>query len=183
MDFHAAAEWVRNNEPVIKNKIAKYRNFSPYEESDYLQEAFEAAMVAVVKSREKAISFEAAFWMTFRNQISVLTPSSGSHGSNSVPSHLCTVDLDTINVRHKGGRSRKPNIEAIYNSVSHFLTKKEQEMIYLSLGISHEGKLSNYEIAERVGCSVKNVRETLDRGFGRIKRLISEGKIDASRLR
>ena len=184
MDFLEAAEWVRNNEAIIRSKISKYRRFSPYEESDYMQEAFEAAMIAATKCKTKNIAFAAAFWVTFRNQISVVTPnSSRTHGSNSVPSTRCSVDVDTITVKAKRRRERRPNIEAIYRSVSTFLTKKEQEILYMSLGISDEGALSNKEIARRLGCSDMNVRDTLDRAFRRIKRLIDEGTIDPKSLK
>ena len=47
MDFQQAMAWVSEHESAIKGYIAKYRNFSPYEECDYMQEAFEAAMIVV----------------------------------------------------------------------------------------------------------------------------------------
>src|SRR5690242_10560896 len=95
MDFLMAVEWVRDNEAVIKGNISRYRNFSPYEECDYMQEAFEAAMIATLRCQKKQISFEAAFWKVFRRQVSIITPNPGdkSNGSNSVPSHLCSVDF------------------------------------------------------------------------------------------
>jgi len=121
MDFLTAVEWVRSNEAVIKGNIVKYRNFSPYEECDYMQEAFEAAMVATLRVKEKEISFEAAFWKIFRRQVSLFTPNPDdkSNGSNSVPSHLCSVDIDSITIRQRAKRGRKkPNIEAIFYAVS-----------------------------------------------------------------
>jgi hypothetical protein len=70
MDFQQAMEWVNDHKSAIRGYIAKYRNFSPYEECDYMQEAFEAAMIAAVRSRQKHLNFEAAFWKVFRNQMS-----------------------------------------------------------------------------------------------------------------
>ena len=55
MDFLMAVEWVRDNEAVIKGNISRYRNFSPYEECDYMQEAFEAAMIATLRCQKKQI--------------------------------------------------------------------------------------------------------------------------------
>jgi hypothetical protein len=185
MDFLKAAEWVRENEKVIKGKIAKYRIFSPYEECDYMQEAFEAAMIAVTKSREKGIRFEAAFWKTFRHQIGVITPCPDikTHGSNSVPSHLCSVDIDSVSLKAGRKRRRRPDIETIYCSICHLLTEKERQVLYLWLGIGIEGELSNYEIAERLGCVVSNVRDIQERAMGRIRKLVGEGVIDPRRLR
>ena len=186
MDFSTAVEWVRTNQAIIKGNIAKYRNFSPYEECDYMQEAFEAALVATLRAKEKGISFEAAFWKIFRRQVSLFTPNPNdkSNGSNSVPSHLCSVDIDTLPIRQRANRSRKKaNIEAIFSAVSRFLTEKEQQVLYMSLGISDEGMLSNYEIAERLGCSAANVRDIIGRANKRLSCLVQKGTIDPSRLR
>lgn len=186
MDFLMAVEWVKNNEAVIKGNIVKYRNFSPYEECDYMQEAFEAAMIATLRVKAKEIAFEAAFWKIFRRQVSLFTPNPDdkSNGSNSVPSHLCSVDLDSISMKQRTKRRRKkPDIEAIYHVVCHFLTEKEQQILLMSLGISAEGRLSNYEIAERLGCSVANVRDILGRAHRRLKGLVMKGTIDPRRLR
>ena len=184
MDFQQAMEWVNDHKSAIRSYIAKYRNFSPYEECDYMQEAFEAAMIAAVRSRQKHLNFEAAFWKVFRNQISVITPSPGTltHGSNSVPSHLCTDDLTEISGKRAKRKLKQPDTEVIFNSVCHLLTEKEQQVLYLSLGIGMEGKMSNYEIADHLGCVVSNVRETLNRSLDRIKTLVDKGSINPKRF-
>ncbi|MDD2732613.1 MAG: sigma-70 family RNA polymerase sigma factor [Desulfuromonadaceae bacterium] len=184
MDFQQAAEWVKDHETVIKGYIAKYRMFSPYEERDFMQEAFEAAMIAAIRSKQKHICFEAAFWKVFRNQISVLTPSPDilTHGSNSIPSHLCTKDLASISGRSTRRRTKQPDIEAIYKSICHLLTEREQQVLYLSLGIGKEGRLSNYEIADHLGCVVSNVRDILNRALERVRNLVNSGAIDPKRL-
>lgn len=184
MDFQQAAAWVKDHEKAIKGYIAKYRNFSPYEECDYMQEAFEAAMIAAMRSKQKNLHFDAAFWKVFRSQISVITPSPDilTHGSNSIPSHLCTEDLTAISGIRSKGKSKQPDTEAIYNSICHLLTEKERQVLSLSLGIGMEGKLSNYEIAEQLGCVVSNVRDILKRALERIKTHVSNGAIDPKRL-
>ena len=184
MDFHKAVEWIKDNDSVIKGYIAKYRKFSPYEECDFMQEAFEAAMIAAMRSKKKQICFEAAFWTVFRSKISVITPSPDmlTHGSNSVPSNLCKEDLSDVSGKRSRKRRKQQDIEAIYNSICHLLTKKEQQVLYLSLGIGKEGKLSNYEIANRLGCVVSNVRDILNRALERIRSLVSNGTIDPGHL-
>ncbi|BDV42645.1 RNA polymerase sigma factor [Geotalea uraniireducens] len=184
MDFQQAMSWVKENEAIIKGYIAKYRNFSPYEECDYMQEAYESALVAASRYSEKKIKFEAAFWKIFRNQISVITPAPDilTHGSNSIPSHVCCDDLDTVAETRAIESQKEHDIEMIFQSVSHHLTDKEQQALYWALGIGMEGKLSNYEIAERLGCVVSNVRETLIRALDRINSLVERGSIDPKRL-
>ena len=184
MDFQQAMAWVRDHETSIKGYIAKYRNFSPYEECDYMQEAFEAAMVAVVRSRQKQLNFEAVFWKVFRSQISVITPDpdSPTHGSNSIPSHYCSDDLLTVAEYVINRRQKEPDIEMIFQSVRHHLTDKEQQVLSWALGIGMEGKLSNYEIKERLGCVISNVRDTLNRAFVRIRFLVEKGIIEPKRF-
>lgn len=180
MDFQQAMTWVSEHESAIKGYIAKYRNFSPYEECDYMQEAFEAAMIAAIRSRERNLVFEAVFWKVFRSQISVITPSPDilTHGSNSIPSNFCSDDLTAISDKATKRRQKEPDTEAVYNSISHHLTEKERQVLYLSLGIGMEGKLSNYEIADHLGCVVSNVRDILNRALARIKNLVEKGSID-----
>jgi DNA-directed RNA polymerase sigma subunit (sigma70/sigma32) len=122
--------------------------------------------------------------MALDNQISVITPSPGTltHGSNSVPSHLCTDDLTEISNKRAKRKLKQPDTELIFNSVCHLLTEKEQQVLYLSLGIGMEGKMSNYEIADRLGCVVSNVRETLNRSLDRIKTLVDKGSINPKRF-
>ncbi len=184
MDFDRAFAWVNENEAVIKGYIAKYRNFSPYEECDYMQEAFESAFIAANRCSEKKIKFEAAFWKVFRSQISVITPAPDilTHGSNSIPSHVCSDDLTYVAENSAKGIQKEPDIEAIFQSVRHHLTEKEQQILYWALGIGREGKLSNYEIADRLGCVVSNVRDILSRSLDRIKSLVEKGSIDPKRF-
>ena len=184
MDFQQAAAWVKDHESIIKGYIAKYRYFSPYEERDYMQEARMAAMVAVIRCQQKDLHFVPTFWKVFRNQISVITPSpeTHTHGSNSIPSHLCTDDLTLISGMRAKGKSKLPDTEAIYNSICHHLTEKERQVLFLALGIGMEGSLSNYEIAERLGCVVSNVRDIIKRALERIKTHVGNGTIDPKRF-
>lgn len=181
MDFTEAVEWVRKNEESIKNLIARFCKFSPYEEHDFMQDAFESALVAVLRSQSKRIRFEAAFWQIFRNRITAVTPNGSRHGSNSVPAHLCTVDFDLTSIP-QGESGPEPDIEAIFTSVCRHMTKREQRILSLALGITDEGALSNYEIAERLDCTVVNVREAQVKAMERIRRLVGNGCINPGRF-
>lgn len=183
MDFFKAMQWVLDNEPTIKSKIRQYQKFTPYEMCDFQQEAYEAAFVAVIRSQEKNIPFEAAFWTTFRNKISVLTPDPNfTHGSNSIPSHICYGDIESVEqTSHRCDEGT--DIEAIFETISHHLTERERETLSLSLGVAEQGKLTTHEIAKLYGCSDFNVRDTLKRAFRRIKQLADNGTIVVDRMR
>jgi len=176
MNFQDAATWVTNNKSIIKGYIHKYLKFSPYEESDYLREAFEAAMIATVRCQEKGIPFEAAFWVIFRSQINAITPHPDyTKGSNSVPSY-CTDDprlLFRVPYQHQ----QQPDIEGLYHYVSQLLTDKERTVLSLSLGLGDEGRLTLKEIAQRLGCVESNVRDILKRGLHRIHTMVRSGAI------
>lgn len=184
MDFSEAIEWVRSNQGLIKKTLGKYYIYSPYEEDDYMQDAFESAMVAAIKSRKKQISFESAFWQDFRKNLSLVTPNTNSsrYGSNSVPSFLCQEDVDVAAIAQKEA-TPELDLEAIFKRIRRHLTQREKAVFTLALGFTDKGTLTNYEIAKCLRCSPRNVREAHIKALERIKRLIGEGVIDPGRLR
>ncbi len=183
MNFSEAVDWVRENEATITNLIARFCKFSPYEEHDFMQDAFESALIAVLRSETKKITFEAAFWQIFRNRITAVTPNPDSrHGSNSVPTHLCTVDFDLTSIPQSESRPG-PDIEAIFNAICRHMTKREQRVFSLALGITDEGAFTNYEIAKLLECTVVNVRDAQVKAIKRIKCLVGKGRINPKRFR
>jgi RNA polymerase sigma factor (sigma-70 family) len=184
MEFSEAVDWVRRNEGLIKKTLGKYYMFSPYEEIDYMQDAFESAVVAVLRSKTKKISFESAFWQIFRKHLSNVTPNMNTsrYGSNSVPSHLCLEDIDTTAIAQPE-QTPKPDMEVIFKMIRSHLTEREKAVFTLALGLTDKGTHSNYEIAERLNCSTTNVREAYNKAFERIKRLVGEGIINPMKLR
>jgi RNA polymerase sigma factor (sigma-70 family) len=184
MDFAEAIDWVRRNEGLIRKTLGKYYMYSPYEEQDYLQDAYESAMVAVLKSQRKSISFESAFWQDFRKNISLVTPNTKStrYGSNSVPSYLCSEDIDITPIAQQE-QTPELDLEALFKKIRRHLTEREKTVFTLALGLTDKGTLTNYEIAECLKCSPTNVREAYNKAFERIKRLIREGVINPTTLR
>ena len=183
MDFVTAIEWVGNNAGRIRRKIENYRIYSPYDSKDYLQEAYLSALVAVHRSAAKGISFEPAFWIIFKEQLGKMTPHpESSSGSNSIPSHLCDVAIETVDILLEE-QGHEPDIEAIYCKLNRYLTKRERQVLRLALGITHEGRLSNYEIADHLGCRESNVRDAINKAFGRIRDLVRTGRINLEVLR
>lgn len=184
MDFSEAVDWVRSNEGLIKKNLGKYYMYSPYEENDYMQDAYESAMVAVLKSERKKIPFESAFWQDFRKNLSLVTPNMNTtrYGSNSVPSCLCSEDIDITAIVH---REEKPEfeLETIFKKIRLHLTEREKAVFTLALGFTDKGVLTNYEIAEHLKCSPTNVRDACNKAIERIKRLVGEGVINPRTLR
>lgn len=177
MDFMTAIEWVGNNEDSVWRKIETYRIYSPYEDMDFLQEAYLSALVAVHRSAEKGIPFESAFWTIFKERLGKMTPNPESNsGSGSIPSHLCDSEIETVDIA-RSELCLEPDIEAIYCKINRYLTKREQQVLCLALGITHEGHLSNYEIASHLGCRESNVRDALNKAMDRVRDLVRRGRI------
>ncbi len=63
------------------------------------------------------------------------------------------------------------------------MTKREQRVFLLALGITDEGAFSNYEIAKLLECTVVNVRDAQVKAIKRIKRLVGKGRINPKRFR
>ena len=183
MEFIEAVDWVNRNGKLIRRKIEIFRTYSPFEERDYLQETYSVAFVAVGRSCEKCIPFEAAFWTLFKQFMAEMTPNflNASAGSNSVPSNLCVVELDSIDIPGPEA-SCEPDIEQIYLAVCGFLTRREQQVLSLALGITQKGRMSNYEIAKHLGCRESNVRDALNKALERIRTLVKVGKIKPAEL-
>jgi RNA polymerase sigma factor (sigma-70 family) len=184
MDYSQAIDWVRRNERLIRRNIEKYYIYSPYEEDDYMQEAFESAIIADHVSKAKSISFESAFWQDFRKNLSQVIPNSNTsrYGSNSIPSFLFAEEIDIGEIAQVD-ETPKHDLEEIFNKISRHLTDRENAVFTLALGFTDKGTLNNYEIAERLNCSPANVREAFKMAFGRIRRLVGEGVINPNRLR
>lgn len=184
MDFSEAIDWVRRNEGLIKKTLCKYYMYSPYEEDDYMQDAYESAVVAALKSTRKSISFESAFWQDFRKNLSLVTPNMNTtrYGSNSVPSYLCSEDIDTTVIAERV-ENPDPDVDEIFEMIRSHLTEREKAVLTLALGLTDKGSHSSYEIAERLKCSTTNVRDAYSRAFDRIKRLVGEGVINPTKLR
>lgn len=68
VDEMCALQWVKANERQIRGKAKKFLAYSPYEEADYIQDANEAALLAVQVCRVKDVSFQAVFWKLFKNR-------------------------------------------------------------------------------------------------------------------
>ncbi len=183
MDFMGAADWVRNHEEKIRRKFRRYLKFSPYEARDYLQEAYLSAFVAVKRSNWKGIPFEAAFWVIFTERMGKMTPNRKyrSSGSQSVPSHLCLIEIGTVVIAQEEMKDI-PDIEAIYQKISCYLTIREKRVLCLALGITYEGNLSNYEIAGLLGCKESNVRDAIKKALDRIEELVCLGKINPEEM-
>ena len=64
-----AVAWVEKFSRLVKRKVRMYAINSPYEEGDYLQDAYEAALIAVKTCEAKGVSFPSAFWVTFKRVV------------------------------------------------------------------------------------------------------------------
>jgi hypothetical protein len=178
MDVIGAVDWVNGNRHRFNRRIAICRIYSPFEVCDFVQETLVAAIEAVMKSKRKGIPFESAFWTLFKELTTKMTPNpgNGSSGSKSVPSNLFVTDLDPV-VIPQPEKWHEPDIEVIYERVCGYLTRREQRVLCLALGMTYEGALSNYEIAEYLGCRESNVRGVLNRALERIRELVRQGRI------
>jgi len=178
MDSIGAIDWVNGNQGRFSRRITIFQSYSPFEERDYMQETHVAAIEAAMKSKSKGIPFESAFWTLFKELTTKMTPNprKGSSGSKSVPSNLCVVDIDPLAIPQPE-KNREPDIEGIYEKICSYLTRREQQVLCLALGMTYEGALSNHEIAECLGCRESNVRDALNRALERIRKLVRQGRI------
>lgn len=180
MDFKAAIQWVTDNKALIYKKANRYCHFGPYEPVDYLQMAYEASLIASIRSQEKCIDFRPVFWSIFKTMVRDVTPNTKhKNGSNSIPSDYCSnIDDENISVDYCAEDSEPDDlITLMFLSVCDYLPKVEREVLALSLGVTGEGVLNKHEIAKKRRCSLENVKQTIRRSLSRIELLIKEGAI------
>ncbi len=61
-----AVEWVDKNKHRIRGRATKFAKMSPYDTEDFLQDAYEAALLADEVSARKNIDFERCFWVSYK---------------------------------------------------------------------------------------------------------------------
>lgn len=176
-----AVRWVDEHAKVIRGHIRKYLPFAPYDQEDYLQDAYEAALAAVQIAKERQVSFIACFWIVFRRRITEVTPNPESRhhgGSQSPPLTTCDSNKDSFwGFADKGGDTHSIDIDRLYLSIQGHLTEVERKVLSLALGI-HGGRQGIKEIARNLGCSPANVRQSLKRVYNRLARLAANRQLD-----
>jgi RNA polymerase sigma factor (sigma-70 family) len=182
MTAEEAVTWVNRNKGMIIAETKKYQLFTPYDRKDFVQDAYEAAIVAAVLANRKGLAFEGCFWRIFQRNVSNLVPNPdarGHAGSNSPGVHLC-VDVDLLeNVlpcpEEPTGSEIDPS--RLFLAVCDHLSANEKQVWKRALGVTAKGRMSQYEIAEELGCSVANVRQTVQRVIKRLSALTRAGTL------
>ncbi|ORJ57479.1 hypothetical protein [Geothermobacter hydrogeniphilus] len=179
MTAEEAIAWVEKNARQIKVHTRRYLPFVPYDQEDFLQDAREAALLAVRVAERKNLPFAACFWMTLKNRISEVTPypESKCHaGSVSPPSNKCWPS------EYFGCDEKTPalvdliDVDRLYWMVSAYLTRTERRVLGLALGLD-SGRKGIKEIAREIGCTPANVRQTLNRSYRRLSQLVASGEL------
>lgn len=179
-----AIAWVNAHRGMIISKARRLENFTPYERADYLQDAYEAAILATSVAQEKQLAFEACFWTLFRRQIAIITPNplSPRHSGCTSPVTTHCREVDTVSERLSAPHQEKSphDVERLYLAVREHLSEIERKVWVLALGVTRKGRLNNYEIAKELGCSVPNVRQAISRVVTRVARMVEEGRLEIS---
>lgn len=179
LTMEEAIAWVDQNAKQILGHTRKYLPFAPYDQEDFLQDAYEAALEAVKVSAERQIPFPACFWITFKGKISEVTPhpdSSRHAGSPSPPSTVC-CSLELFDWGSSPSASLfSIDIDQLFLVIRKHLTPVEDKILGLALGI-REGRKAIREIARDLGCSPANVRQALNRTYCRLSSLVESGQL------
>lgn len=171
-----AVKWVDQNKGLIVTLAGKYIPFTPYDRDDFVQDAYESAIVAACVARKKNLTFEACFWTMFNRNIGRVVPHSfltKHSGSVSPASTLCD-DVESFIEVLPTQEDKRPrhDVDHLYLAICEFLSDSERKIWLRALGITPKGRMSNYEIAEDLGCSAANVRQTIRRVIARLSKKV-----------
>ena len=187
MTAEAAIAWVDENAKQIAGHSRKYLPYAPYDQEDFLQDAYEAALEAATVSMERQVFFPACFWTLYKGKISAVTPNPDSRckaGSSAPPRTSCDSSDFTSKqfAQEYATCDFEPlfniDIDQVYPFVRHCLTPKEEQILEALLGI-HGGTMKIKEAARHLECSPANVRQALNRACRRISSLVASGELDA----
>lgn len=186
MTAEDAIAWVDENTKQIAGHSRKYLPYAPYDQEDFLQDAYEAALEAATLSMERQFFFPACFWTLYKGKISAVTPNPDSRckaGSSAPPRTSCDSSDFTSKLF---SQEETPchldllfniDIDQIYPFVRHCLTPKEEQILEALLGI-HGGTMKIKEAARHLKCSPANIRQALNRACRRISSLVANGELD-----
>ena len=187
MTAEDAIDWVDQNVKQIAGHSRKYLPYAPYDQEDFLQDAYEAALEAAKVSMERQVFFPACFWNLYKGKISAVTPNPGSKSRavSSAPS-LAYCDSFDFTSKQFAQEDSTCHLEPLFNIdidqaypfVRNHLTAKEEQILEPLLGI-HGGTMKIKEAARHLECTPANVRQALNRACRRISILVASGELDA----
>jgi len=187
MTAEAAIAWVDQNIKQIAGHSRKYLPYAPYDQEDFLQDAYEAALEAATVSTERQVIFPACFWNLYKGKLAAVTPnpeSKSKSGSTSPPRKLCDSSAFTSKrfAQEDNTCHLEPlftiDVDQAYPFVRDYLTPKEEQILEALLGI-HGGTMKIKEAARHLECTPANVRQALNRSCRRISSLVASGELDA----
>ena len=180
-----AVKWVDQNKGLVVTRARKYIPFTPYDREDFIQDAYQAAIVAACVAERKNLAFEACFWTVFNRHVADIVPnplSTRHSGSASPPTTLCD---DVENIAHVLTAPEEQrtwhDVERLYLAICEYLSDCEKKVWVRALGITPKGRMSNYEIAEDLGCSAANVRQAIQRVVARLSKKVKAKTLHISR--
>ena len=188
MTAEDAITWVDQNTKQIAGHSRKYLPYAPYDQEDFLQDAYEAALEAATVSTERQTFFPACFWNLYKGKISAVTPNPDSRckaGSSAPPQVFC--DSFEYSLQQFSQEDSTCHVEPLFNiDIDHvypfirqYLTKKEEQILETLLGIYDGGTMKIKETARHLECSSANVRQALNRACRRISLLVASGELSA----
>lgn len=180
-----AVKWVDQNKGLIVVRAGKYLPFTPYDRDDFVQDAYEAAIVAACIAERKNLAFEACFWTVFNRHVANVVPnplSTRHAGSASPPTTLCN-NVENITHVLTAPEEQMPwhDVDRLYLAICGYLSDSEKKVWIRALGITPKGRMSNYEIAEDLGCSAANVRQAIQRVVARLSKKVKAKTLHISR--
>jgi DNA-directed RNA polymerase specialized sigma24 family protein len=84
MSADEAVAWVDRYRRLVEREVRKFMVNSPYDLEDYLNDAYEAALMAATVSDRKGISFSTAFWLILKRNTSRVSPCGSAKSGSSV---------------------------------------------------------------------------------------------------
>ena len=176
MSGEEAVAWVDKYRKLLERMIGRFITNSPYDLEDYIQDAYEAALIAAPVSDAKNISFSSAFKMIFRRNALRVTPCTRlTKRSSSVSMSVCDyLEYQDDFLYGQGNTSSSPeslliSCEEKYDDREEFLlelldhlTLIERRVLVCVAGLAF-GRMSYPETASYLNLTEGAVAQTMRR--------------------
>lgn len=180
-----ACRWVDNRLHSIRRFIQKYLPYSPYQEDDFIAQAYLSAMEAEIQARTNCRGFEYYFWVLFRQACREMTYTRGQKipcyheeylecGFEETPPTKVPEEMlpdgrkmmETMERRETGDMDLTPAEEHVLINKALDIMRPLERLVWRYL-------LQGYricEIARMRGCSRQRIQKLRDNGLRRVRK-------------
>jgi len=168
MNGEEAITWVDNYRCLVKSRMKEHVYSSGYEEEDYFQDAYEAALISARICTKKGISFSSVFWVVLKRTVYTNRMGRGYLSQSDRLEYLDEVYYGKVSCfpdpeeRLLARETARTPVGEKMLELAYHLTLTERKVLFCISGLVM-GRMSYSETATYLGTSEGAVSQTFRR--------------------